>query len=62
MTFGPPPSVSKRSFADLLRVMPGICVEVLSRSNPQAEMDEERDLFFEKGAGKRARGDALIAR
>ncbi len=31
-------------------VAPEICVEVLSSSNTQAEMQEKRMLYFEKGA------------
>ena len=36
--------------AEASLVMPEICVEVLSRSNTQAEMEEKRALFFEGGA------------
>ena len=36
--------------AEASPVMPEICVEVLSASNTQAEMDEKRQLFFERGA------------
>lgn len=38
--------------AEASPVMPEICVEVLSRSNTRAEMEEKRDLFFEDGAEK----------
>ena len=36
--------------AEASPVMPEICVEVLYRSNTQAEMEEKRRLFFEGGA------------
>jgi len=36
--------------AEASPVMPEICIEVLSRSNTAAEMDEKRHLFFEGGA------------
>lgn len=36
--------------AEASPVMPEICVEVLSRSNTAAEMEEKRRLFFEGGA------------
>ena len=36
--------------AEASPVMPEICVEVLSASNTQAEMDEKSDLCFEGGA------------
>lgn len=32
--------------------MPEICIEVLSRSNTAAEMEDKRRLFFEGGAGE----------
>jgi Uma2 family endonuclease len=35
---------------EAITTAPEICVEVLSRSNTQAEMDEKRSLFFERGA------------
>jgi Uma2 family endonuclease len=36
--------------AEASPVMPELCIEVLSRSNTQAEMNEKRHLFFEGGA------------
>ena len=36
--------------AEASPVMPELCVEVLSTSNTEAEMDRKRHLFFERGA------------
>lgn len=36
--------------AEASSVAPEICVEVLSKSNTRAEIDEKRSLYFERGA------------
>ena len=36
--------------ADATEIAPEICIEVLSHSNTRAEIDEKRDLYFNRGA------------